>query len=35
MRAKPTKFKLLVLLAIPVALEFGLGWTLYVLFWKA
>jgi hypothetical protein len=26
---------LLLLLAIPIAIEFGLGWTLYLLFWKA
>jgi hypothetical protein len=29
------KQKLLLLLAIPIAIEFGLGWALYLLFWKA
>jgi len=27
--------RLLVLLAIPIAIEFGLAWTLYLLLWKA
>jgi hypothetical protein len=34
MRANPTPVKLLLLLAIPIGLEFGLGWTLYLLFRK-
>lgn len=35
MRANLTTVKLLLLLAIPIAVEFGLGWTLYLLLWKA
>ena len=35
MRANPTTVKLILLLAVPIAVEFGLGWTLYLLFWKA
>jgi hypothetical protein len=27
--------KLLLLLGIPIAIEFGLGWSFYLLFWKA
>jgi hypothetical protein len=27
--------KLVLLLAIPIAIEFGLGWTLYLVLWKA
>jgi hypothetical protein len=27
--------KLVLLLAIPIAIEFGLGWTLYRVLWKA